>query len=130
MRKQAWNYKSQIVPKNESKGNNQRENIEYINCKGIPENILGYMMYMLYSAITIKTNKTIQPAGIVLNDENFDITKVEAFSTDLSQKMTLDPEGLVTLKYMYDQLFQQELGSDIYVDSLPRLTEEEFYSLA
>jgi hypothetical protein len=58
-------------------------------------------MYLLYSATTIKVNKTIQPAGLVLNDENFDITAIEAFSIDLSQKIT-SPEGLVTLKSVYD----------------------------
>lgn len=138
MRKQAWNYKSQIVPKNDSK-NDSKGNFEYF--KGVesrdPENSSHNVLstIFLYCATIIKVDNIISPQAIILG---LDLEQaIPDFGINLDQQIHV-PDGLENGNYFdgtlgdYLNLFiiNDSDGIQEIVDSLPRLTEEEFYSLA
>lgn len=132
MRKQAWNYKSQIVPKNESK-NDSKGNFEYF--KGVElrddENLSHNVLYtiLMYCAAIIKVD------NIIGSPLMFDLDQtIPDFGINLDQRICIphalengnDFDGTIE---DYLNLLITSVGQEI-VDSLPRLTEEEFYSLA
>ena len=121
MRKQAWNYKSQIVPKNNSKGNL----CYFKGCDNTNEDYGILLTLWTFSSLT-KTLDGIIPTGIAIAnyyDEN--MSTVFDFAIDFDLKIIFD--GLFCTIGEYLPISMEE---SIDFDKLPRLTEEEFYSLA
>lgn len=128
MRKQAWNYKSQIVPKNDSKGN-----IEYFKMVSQEDELFGVVYTIaMYSTLT-KTDK-IEPTVLSIGGggEEFDINSLKAFAIDLDLKMFgfKDKKSGESVMFSIREYLPIVMKQSIDFDKLPRLTEEEFYSLA
>lgn len=134
MRKQAWNYKSQIVPKNDSK-NDSKGNFEYF--KGIEsrdgENLSHNALYtiLMYCSAIIKADNVIGSPLMFQLDQT-----IPDFGINLDQRIYIpdalengnDFDGTVG-DYLNLLITNGSDGIQEIVDSLPRLTEEEFYSL-
>lgn len=133
MRKQAWNYKSQIVPKNDSKGNFEYfKGVELKDPENLSHNVLSIIF--MYCATIIKVDNIISPQAIMLGLD-LDQT-IPDFGINLDQQIHI-PGGSGTENY-FDGTLGDYLnllitngtdGIQEIVDSLPRLTEEEFYSV-
>lgn len=133
MRKQSWNYKSQIVPKNNSKGNNQGGNIEYFKMVSQEDELFNVMYTIAMYSILTKTD-SIEPTILSIGGAGgeFDINSLKAFAIDLDLKVfgfKDEKSGEYTV-FSIREYLPIAMGQPIDFDSLPRLTEEEFYSLA
>lgn len=133
MRKQAWNYKSQIVPKNDSKGNFEYfKGVELKDPENLSHNVLSIIF--MYCATIIKVDNIISPQAIMLGLD-LDQT-IPDFGINLDQRMFI-PDSLengidfvgTTGDYLNLLITNGPDGIQEIVDSLPRLTEEEFYSV-
>lgn len=131
MRKQAWNYKSQIVPKNNSKRNNQGGNIEYFKMLNQEDELFDVVYTIaMYSTLT-KTDK-IEPTILSIGGGEFDINSLKAFAIDLDLKMFgfKGEESGESVMFSIREYLPIVMEQSIDFDKLPRLTKEEFYSLA